>query len=565
MAADIEETPDELFEIFRTTEDVSLIFSAFARLFYLATEHTQEDHAPPWAGPDEAPDRPWRFPYEPLRLLLSGNWKAKRLWQVLDARASAAAYAEAPCAGGRMEDRRALVVGAGPCGLRSAVELRLLGARVTVVESRLNFSRINQLHLWDWCVNDIKDLGGKCVEPPPTDFGANPDILHISIADLQTFLLKVALLLGVEVFFGTDFDKVVWKDDSWHACLGNERTSGTSLPSLHPPTELDDIGVLFVANGFDSKVGNSLGVDSLVKQSESAIGVVANFARIDGAAERRLRSFAMARQFYMPLFKQLEEETGMELENIVYTKGKVSNYFVMTPTKRSLVKAGVLPAAASPSHVSNKDVNQETLERLVRAVAGFPFKGRPSVLEALGKDAGGAPNVTFADRGPRLFDFSKTRRMEQGLKFVAPPNVARKDEDDEEDHEDLLLTAFVGDALIEPFWPEGLGIVRGFFAALDACSSVVLWSQGSTRIEVENHSVEAYVHLKTLAAATRSRVLHKAERSYGIMPDSRYRQFTRADLRCQSMPSFNRVSRDANRPTSFLSETVPSRVTCRSY
>merc|ERR1712139_513428 len=109
----------------------------------------------------------------------------------------------------------------------------------------------------------------------------------------------------------------------------------------------------------------------------------------------------------------------MELENIVYTKGKSSNYFVMTPTKRSLIKAG-----ASATQMSAKDVNQEVLESLVRKVASFPFKGKPAVLEALGKDAGGVENVGFADKGPVLFDFSKTRRKEQCLTCVTPPAPA---------------------------------------------------------------------------------------------------------------------------------------------
>ena len=33
------------------------------------------------------------------------------------------------------------VVGAGPCGLRTAIEAQLLGARVTVIEKRTSFTR----------------------------------------------------------------------------------------------------------------------------------------------------------------------------------------------------------------------------------------------------------------------------------------------------------------------------------------------------------------------------------------------------------------------------------------
>lgn len=71
--------------------------------------------------------------------------------------------------------------------------------QVVVVDRRVHFSRINQLHLWAWCGEELKALGARILEPPPSNFGANPDLLHVSISDLQKLLFKVALLLGVEV------------------------------------------------------------------------------------------------------------------------------------------------------------------------------------------------------------------------------------------------------------------------------------------------------------------------------------------------------------------------------
>merc|ERR1711865_139449 len=150
--------------------------------------------------------------------------------------------------------------------------------------------------------------------------------------------------------------------------------------------------------------------------------------------------------------------------------------------------------------------------------------GGLGILEALGKDKGSMYSVGFADRGPMLFDFSTTRRLEESILFVQPPAGEGSGTDD-----DCLLTAFVGDALIEPFWPEGLGIMRGFFAALDASSSILLWSLGATTAEVEEHADEAFTQLKTLAAATRPRVLHNKESMYGLMPDTRYKQFKMGD------------------------------------
>lgn len=54
-----------------------------------------------------------------------------------------------------------LVIGAGPCGLRTAIELAMLGAKVVVVEKRNSFSRNNVLHLWPFLINDLRNLGAK--------------------------------------------------------------------------------------------------------------------------------------------------------------------------------------------------------------------------------------------------------------------------------------------------------------------------------------------------------------------------------------------------------------------
>lgn len=54
-----------------------------------------------------------------------------------------------------------LIIGAGPCGLRTAIELAFLGARVVVVEKRDSFSRNNVLHLWPFTIHDLRALGAK--------------------------------------------------------------------------------------------------------------------------------------------------------------------------------------------------------------------------------------------------------------------------------------------------------------------------------------------------------------------------------------------------------------------
>ena len=54
-----------------------------------------------------------------------------------------------------------LVIGAGPCGLRCAIECAFLGAKTVIIEKRDSFSRNNVLHLWPFLINDLRNLGAK--------------------------------------------------------------------------------------------------------------------------------------------------------------------------------------------------------------------------------------------------------------------------------------------------------------------------------------------------------------------------------------------------------------------
>ncbi len=53
------------------------------------------------------------------------------------------------------------LIGAGPCGLRTAIEIALMGGKVIIVEKRDRFSRNNVLHLWPHLIYDLKALGAK--------------------------------------------------------------------------------------------------------------------------------------------------------------------------------------------------------------------------------------------------------------------------------------------------------------------------------------------------------------------------------------------------------------------
>jgi len=546
-AAAVGSTPQALFEAFRTSAELTVIFATFAALFHAATSGGS---SPPWR-PAEMSGKPWQFPYEPIRLLLAGNWKAKALWEKLDRRQAKAEFEGAPCAGAgsRLDGRRIVIVGAGPCGLYAAIELRLLGARVTVVERRTSFSRINQLHLWKWCFGEIKDLGAKCLEPPPVDFGANPDLYNISISDLQALLLKTALLFGVEVMLGAEFNTAAW-DGGWCVQLNRSSCSHAAGPSAHvpdgsadaaesgggalevagivraspdPPKVLEGVAAVIGTDGLNSVVSRFAGIEVAelgCLRGEDAIGLVVNFALMPGKGSRALRSFALASQFYEELFKRLAATTGAELENVVYTKSKASHYFVMTPTRRCLVRCGALRDGQHKPLLSKENVDRQALNAFVRRVVSFKFKdSEPTLQEAAADGTGdgeGSPDLAFADSGPQLFDFSKLRRASSGLVFLPSPAG--------DGSVDPLPVALAGDALLEPFWPEGLGIVRGFLSALDVSSAMVQWARGADEHATQQHFAAAFAQLKTLGARTRGTVLRlPEEKHFALAPSTRYR------------------------------------------
>lgn len=85
------------------------------------------------------------------------SWKCSSLWSILDKRLAHQEYAK----GSVCHGQRVLIIGAGPAGLRMAVEASLLGAEVIILEKRDSFSRNNVLHLWPFCIEDLRALGAK--------------------------------------------------------------------------------------------------------------------------------------------------------------------------------------------------------------------------------------------------------------------------------------------------------------------------------------------------------------------------------------------------------------------
>merc|ERR1719401_3138705 len=99
-----------------------------------------------------------------------------------------------------------------------------------------------------------------------------------------------------------------------------------------------------------------------------------------------------------------------------------------------------------------------------------------------------------------IFDFSSVKRLESPAIAVGS-----------------TLVCAVGDALLEPFWPEGLGVMRGFMSALDAAAAIVLAAEGRAEAALMQLAT-TYTVLKSVAAQTASQCLQKDFRQYQLQP-----------------------------------------------
>lgn len=430
------------------------------------------------------------IPYQRIRQLALG-WRAKELLKVLDAKERKSGM-DARNFLGKTEPRplRALIIGGGPVGLRLAIELKLSGHQVEVVEKRMDFSRINRLHLWDWCKHDLKELGVKHFDPPGCSFGVDPDYCHIGIGELQSTLFKVSLLVGVRIIFGHEYLGLQHSGNSWNVQV----TDSTKKEYLLP------FDVLIGADGANSAVARTPGVNAQLGRVEfglkkgSAIGLVANFV---GNVRPDLRQFSWARQFAETRFSDLERKHGVSLENCVYYRSGLQHYVVMTPTAASLIDKGVFEDPYKEELTAGRNIRKDKVREIAQCAA----------------EHFGLPRMQFAPPpdDAMLFDFSGIKRAQSGCAFLGS-----------QDKPDAMVM-LVGDALLEPFWPEGLGIMRGFLSALDAVAAINYWSKRDAKV-ARCISIDSFAKLKTLCGKTAEMVLQRDITKYSLDPKTRYRQ-----------------------------------------
>ncbi|CAI8014577.1 [F-actin]-monooxygenase MICAL2 [Geodia barretti] len=425
------------------------------------------------------------------KLCTQKTWKARDALQLLEKRANQQEYMGQKAA----EGVKVLIVGGGPVGLRLAIDCLLLGCDVRVIEKRPSFSRNNVLHLWPFTIEDLRQLGAKkfCGK-----FCAGA-IDHICIRSLQCILLKISLLLGLSFHAGVEFLQVLEPnaDTGWRAKLN---------PSDHFLNQFE-FDVLVGADGRRSTVP---GFDRKELRGKLALAITANFVNYFTREEVAVDEISgVAFIFNQKFFKELKADTGIDLENIVYYKDD-THYFVMTAKKYSLLKKGVLvadlPDTRDLLHPSN--INKEELYEYAVDAAGWSTE---------------LPQLDFAlnhydEPDVALFDFTSIFQAEYAARALK-----RRGRD--------LILCVVGDALLEPFWPTGTGLGRGFLSAQDTAWMIRGLGQGRNMSEL---LCEREVISQQLPQTTPEKLQNNIK-TYTINPFTRYCNLQLRKLPVQSV------------------------------
>lgn len=150
----------------------------------------------------------------------------------------------APYKDSPLKGKKFLIIGAGPIGLRMAIEMKLLGGEALVAEGRDDFVRCNVMKMWTVAKSDLESIGFD-------EFGVanNDGGMKVNIALMQHGLMRIAMSIGVEVRTNTQYTGMQRSSKGrWMATF--QRRGGGSLSSL-------DFDAIFDGTGTRSIVGST--------------------------------------------------------------------------------------------------------------------------------------------------------------------------------------------------------------------------------------------------------------------------------------------------------------------
>eukprot|EP00835_Amoeboradix_gromovi_P006239 NODE_699_length_5074_cov_0.203417.p1 type:complete len:547 gc:universal NODE_699_length_5074_cov_0.203417:3497-1857(-) len=390
-------------------------------------------------------------------------------------------------------NKKLVISGCGPCGLRAAVQSAMIGFNVTCVELRDTFSRHNVIKTWRCTINDLTSFGLRHYFPSFQPHGH----LHLGINQIQMCLLKTALLFNVNFIYNTGvcgvIDAEYTKDNLFHiwtlpsqearkhlkVVVKQEEMSiqpgESNVEQLQRKNKVDyyetaissdgailrqhsdyksiPFDILMVAEGESSKLIRNLGYDRKISKFGESIGVICNFQFNNTPEEKKLQEYVVTKAAADwrdgPL--GILMDLGIDLENLEYMRGFNNHFFVATVKKQTFINYGifdsVLPTIRDCLEPCNVNVDK---------------------LKAFGRDIANAGKVPssceFSSKhGIQIFDFSCKGVCVNQMSILEHKN-----------NKSLIFP--IGDALQNPFWPQGLGINRGFQSTLDAVYCSQLWA-----------------------------------------------------------------------------------------
>ncbi|KAF4027480.1 FAD binding domain [Phytophthora infestans] len=398
---------------------------------------------------------PWHVYYHIRDAVYSKlGFRHKQLFKLLDVRFSLDVFKRRPCA-----NKRVCIVGAGPVGLRAAIELALLGGKVTVLEKRTKFSRENMLHLWPWVVQDLASLERKFCSRT----SANPG-------------------LGVKVYSATGFKSIV----------SPEENGGNPFYSIktEPQIPVAEYTAVLGATGTNDLVAESAGITRFVFSRNESLGIVCYFPNLETTDELKTKEFSWTTRLKHHMLDKMRD-VGIDLENVVYFRGDM-HYLVMTPKRQNLLIHDVVKQnyADAKDLVRKENVNHDALNVFVKNIVRFAGITRKTDFTRV-----------------NLIDFSQLTRADKAANILV--SQGKK-----------LYVGLVGDSLLEPVWHEGVGTCRGFLSALDGAWMIArIGRKTDEQLLAERHF--AYQVMQRLAGHHRDE-MQKNVRKYTVNPKTRY-------------------------------------------
>lgn len=498
------------------------------------------------------------------------NWRAKALFSKIDKKASHRCYSNTKiqahpndhvngdCSiidghssptsnrqhslNNALQDHRCLIIGGGPAGLRTAIELQMLGAkRVVVVEKRDRFSRNNVVHLWPFVIDDLKSLGAKKFYGK---FCAG-SIDHISIRQLQLILLKICLMIGCDFKNSCSY---------LHICPSSIKNSANendseNKKSIETSSDTNPICYMTfgeslnseefarVSNFLKEEVVDEVNGDSTPDKScdindldsKECQNVTTVTPHQDHAP---LHSIKGTRIHFESKFKFLERELhSLDWDIIIGADGRHNALGGLFPRKEF---RGRLAIAITANFVNK----QSPAETAVPEISGLSFIYNQDMFNALSHNTNiDLENICYYKDDTHYFVMTAKKKslLERGVlkkdcsttfELLSDSNVDRdallkfaKDaafwttglesldfatnHREEEDcamfdftsmcaavnackavqtiDNGLALFGLVGDSLLEPFWPTGSGCARGFLSSFDAAWMCRQWAVHNCR------------------------------------------------------------------------------------